>query len=284
MELSNYIASRTNHSLLIGHTNQWIKLINLYRRDAAAELRSIYLRLVQNDTGSIPSIDLDVTSNDFGILHSLHHVYIYHFDSFQLVHYGNDCRPWPVSDMTLWPWTAAAKEAPRMNRDVWNLIFTWLSPFDVLSVGGVCRQLREYAHDKRAWKHLEGISTNWKFYQKLIKGRNEQSIVTNFLKLICVPYGYGGGNVVFTKIKGSDRVYKIGDLSYTKGFRKRTYRFKYANGISTSGFSVDEMCIQLVAYANLCLGNYKDIPLKFSPIRNWAFFHSALTSNTPTFA
>ena len=220
MEVSSFVSTRTNHVKLSKLCHEWIGLVVRYRHDAVPELSKIYEKLCGN------AVDADTVSNDCGILHSSRHVYIYRFDLFQLVHYGNDCKRWPVEDKSLWPWCVAEKEPPRMVRDVWNLIFAHLSPFDILSVGRVNTQLREYAHGVHAWKRYISISTDWRYYTSLLDGSSNNKLICFFLRHVCIPHEYRNVKILTGTKQDGTTYYRIGNLFFEKGPRKRSYMFR----------------------------------------------------------
>jgi len=262
MEVSHFKVSQETYNQTVQLSRKWLGLITKYQRDAATELSQIYQAL----TGTI--VDEDTVSDAYGILHSSEHVYIYRFGQ---IHYGNDCNPWPIGDKTLWPWVAAAREPPRMVRDVWNLIFAKLAPYDILACGKVCRQLRDYAHDTRAWKKFAPLSTDWRFFSSL-STQDEPTIVCQFIKILCVPYNYGNGNVVKSMTDDYGHRYQIGQFYLLKGYRKRTYSFHTNGTLGTKKWAASVMREMLVKFLKGCHGDYKRFSHSYSPCKDWEMF------------
>lgn len=241
-----------------------MRLIGAYSRDATAELSKIYRKLVPDAV-----LDEDVRSGGEGILHSNNHVYIYRFTVWERcdICYGNDGALWPIEDETLWPWTAAKRLTPWMNKDVWNLIFHRLAPYDILSLRQVCRQLRKYVQDPRAWQHFDGLSTNWRFYQNLLSCQKKKTFaIPHFLCLICVPHGYGNGKVV----RGAKDDYYIGEITLERKFKKRNYTFSTSSRtvfyFREHQISFNHIVEELKMFLKQCRGDWKNYPRKYSPL------------------
>jgi len=268
MKVFEFKDSRNAHHNQLYECREWIRLVGSFRFDATVELSKIYQTL-EPDT----VLDDDTVSNASGFLHSSKHVYIYQFDSWEpRIHYGNSCKLWPVDNKSLWPWSVALKEVPRLVRDIWNIIFCKLAPCDILALGKVCRQLREYAHDPRAWKHFTGLSVDWKFYRDLKKCKWEYVIVQNFIRLICVPHGYGNGQID-RKNQYGVTTYQIGELRFQKEAKKRSYIFAADQwSICPYKFTVPRMRAHLKEFLNKCTGNFKAYPLEKSPVKGWIGF------------
>lgn len=267
MKVSNFKFFRIEHQDQLYECREWIRLVHSFRHDASAELSKIY-RTLEPET----VLDDDTVSNSSGLLHSSKHVYIYQFDNWQRIHYGNNCKLWPVDDKSLWPWSVASKEVPRLVRDIWNIIFNKLSPCDILALGKVSRQLRDYAHDPRAWKHFTGLSVDWRFYRNVLKCKLEHNIVEDFLKLICVPHGYGN-DIIIRKEEYGRIDYQIGTLRFLKEVKKRSYIFATDQwSISPLTFTVPRMRTYLKEFLKNCTGNFRAYPLDKSPIQGWVGF------------
>ncbi len=159
----------------------WISLVLSFKKDAIEHLRQIYQTV---EPGTILDDDLTITSKS-AILHSSKHSYIYEYAGFG--HYGNDCKPWPFEDESLWPWTRSRVPTPHLNRDVWNIVFSKLCPKDILNLGQVCRILRIYAHDDRAWiKRFERPWTSYRNINAPIDLRRDHATLRFYLNM-CIP-------------------------------------------------------------------------------------------------
>jgi hypothetical protein len=266
MEVSDFHTLEHIRKQYVDDTMTWTQLVRAYAHDATVELSKLYCEL----NPSAPPLDGDTVSDKKGFLHSSRHVYIYRYKD--MVHFGNKCIPWPVQDKSYWPWSVALTEAPRMVRDVWNLIFHQLAPNDILALGNVCRQLREFAHDERAWEHFKGLSCDWKFYRNLKTCTDPTIYIPNYLRICCVPPNYGDGKVIRIIDASGDTVYRIGDIILRKGYKKRNYFFAYLNYISQRSTESN-----LIIYERLLLflkncNDYKTYASRYSPIRGWTPF------------
>ncbi len=191
--------------------------------------------------------DLKISTR-FAILHSSKHSYIYTFGQFG--HYGNNCTPWPFEDETLWPWTRSREPTPHLGRDVWNIIFGKLSPCDILNLGKVCRILRVYAHDDRAW--ISRFEHPWKFYRNLnaCTDLRRDRRAMNFFLNACVPFSRAKTVVIKTAFEESYLIpTEKGNFGIRRSRGKKNFTFFWGSTF-TSRFScsLNDMILQIMRF------------------------------------
>jgi F-box-like len=111
----------------------------------------------ENEIDSFSQIELFSQSNPNYILNDTENVYICRRPHDKMICYAhNDTLfPWPIREEIVWPLTVKDLHIPEPPKDVWFLIFKYVTVGDLLSMAQVNRTLYDLARRDGAWENLK---------------------------------------------------------------------------------------------------------------------------------
>ena len=109
----------------------------------------------ENEIVSFSKLELFSQSNPNYILNDNENIFIYKRPCDNMICYGPNTIPWPIREETVWPMTVKDQHIPEPPKDVWFLIFKYLTIGDILSMGQVNLTLSDIARRDAVWTNLK---------------------------------------------------------------------------------------------------------------------------------